>query len=187
LAENQGSDFQREVTQKPVTFVPIGQIAGEKVLWKRDIKRGIIHKEVTVEERITNIRIFQYNVETQKLMSLIPLKMLPDVVIQNSRRSSQSTGSGVYSYGVYTGSRSGTSRTIGDVVIMKNGVIYTRLRNVVDPQGVKQLINRLKKEVAAAQKQAPLRLRAPGIVCKSCGTKLPPGSNFCNKCGSVQG
>jgi hypothetical protein len=159
------------------------------VLWKRDLKRGIIHREVVVEERITNVRIFQYNVETQKLVSLIPLKIQPDVIVENSRRSSQSTGSGMYSYGVYTGSRTGTSRTIGDVVIMKDGVIYTRLRNVPDPQGVKQLINTLKRELAEAQKQTPPRLgpAAPGIQCKNCGTELPAGSNFCNKCGSIQG
>jgi hypothetical protein len=94
------------------------------------------------------------------------------------------------------GSRTGTSRAIGDVVIMKNGVINTKLSNVADPQGIKQLINTLKREVEAAQKQTPLtqtaismRAKAPtatGIFCKSCGTELPAGSNFCNKCGSVQ-
>jgi hypothetical protein len=87
-------------------------------------------------------------------------------------------------------------RAIGDVIIMKNGVINTKLGNVADPRGIKQLINTLKREVAAAHEQTPLKPRpismktkssvTSGIFCKSCGTELPAGSNFCNKCDAVQ-
>jgi hypothetical protein len=182
--------------QKPVRFIPIGQIPTEKVLWHRDIKRGIIHKQVIIEERITNIRILRYNVETHTLLSQISLRSNPDVLVANSRRSSQSYGTGLYGGGTFMGSRTGTSLAIGDVVIMENGVINTELRNVADPDGIKQLINTLKREVEADQKQTLLRqgpismkAKAPtatAIFCKNCGTELPAGSNFCNKCGSVQ-
>jgi hypothetical protein len=191
-----GTNLQQDVKQKPVAFIPIGQILTERVLWHRDIRRGIIHKEVIIEERITNMRIFRYNVETHTLLSQITLKSNPDVIVANSRRRSQSSGGGLYGGGTFVSSRVGTSRSFGDVVIMKDGVINTKLSNVADPQGVKQLINTLKREVAAAQKQTLLRQRpipmmvkrptARGILCKNCGTQLPVGSNFCNKCGAIQ-
>lgn len=191
------TDLQQDVNGKPVRFVPIGQVPGERVLWQRNLTRGIIHKQVIIEERITNVRIIRYNVETHTLLSQIGWKLKPDVFVANLRRSSQSLGSGLYSEGVYAGSRTGTSRTIGDVIIMNNGVINTKLSGVADPQGVEQLINTLKRESAAAQKQALLRQgpvsmeakgpAATGTFCKNCGTELPAGSNFCNKCGSIQG
>jgi hypothetical protein len=143
-----GTDLQQDVKQRPVSFIPVGQIQGERLVWQRNLSRGIIHRHVTIQERITNIRILQYNVETDKLISQVALKDQPDVVVTNSRRSSESLGSGVYTSGVYTGRRTGTSRSIGDVLIMKDGVIYTKLSNVVDPQGVRQIINTLKQETA---------------------------------------
>ena len=192
--ENQSSTGLQQ--ESPVRFVPIGQIPGERVLWHRDIKRGIIHRHVVIAERITNLRILRYNVETQQLLSQISLKSNPDVLVANSRRSTQSYGTGVYGGGTLMGSRTGTSRTIGDVVIMKNGVINTKLTSVADPQGVKQLINTLKREVATAQKQdmlrqgpLPTQARPPlatVIFCRNCGSQLLADSNFCNKCGTVQ-
>jgi hypothetical protein len=129
-------------------------------------------------------------------MSEISLRSNPDVVVENSRRRSQGYGGGLYGNGVYMGNRSGSSREIGDILIVKDGAINTKLSNVVDPQGVKRIIDTLKREIAAAQKQV-LPGRAPisvspavpavnGTTCKSCGAELPTGSNFCNKCGSIQ-
>lgn len=153
-----------------MTFVPIGTVPGEKVLWQRDLTRGIIHKQVTVQERITNMRITRYEVETHKFDQL-PTKNNFDVIVQNSRRSSQSYGGGSfvssYGMGVYSGSRSGTSRTIGDVVMLNNGVVLTRLRDVVDPQGVKQLINTIKREAKTLEKSTPPRPSANAQALKS--------------------
>jgi len=181
---------------KPASFVPVGQIPGETVLWRRDITRGTLRKRIIVQEWITNVRIFRYDIEGQRLLSQIALKSMPDVLVENTRRRSQSYGSGLYSEGVYTSSRSGTSHEIGDVLIMKDGVISTKLSSVVDPQGLKRLIDTVKREVTTPQGTSvgtspPIRgvnlHSTVGTFCVKCGTQLPAGSNFCNKCGSVQG
>ena len=165
------------------------------MLWQRNLRRGILHKKVIIAERITNMRIVQYNVETKKIVQ-VPLVWNPDVIVSGSSRRSHSQGYGLYGGGAFVGDRTGISQSIGDVVIMKNGKICARLRNVADPQGVKQLINTLKKERAEAQKQHPMRPLSSsmgpvvpsdkGAFCINCGVQLPDGSNFCNKCGAVQ-
>jgi len=141
-------------TRTNVTFIPPERVPNERILWSRDIKRGIIHKQVTVQERITNKRIFQYDVGTHKF-SQISMGGSFDVVISNPHRDSQSYGGGMYGGGVYTGSRSGTSRTIGCVDVMKDGVRYIRFINVADPQGLKQLINTVRHEVKSAEPSYP--------------------------------
>jgi len=136
-------------TRTNVVFIPPERVPNERILWSRDIKRGIIHKQVTVQERITNKRIFQYDVGTHKF-SQISMAGNFDVVISNPHRDSQSYGGGMYGGGVYTGSRSGTSRTIGCLDVLKDGVRYIRFSKVSDPQGLKQLINTVKHEVKSA-------------------------------------
>lgn len=152
-----------------MTFVPPEQVPNEKILWKRDLTRGIIHKQVTVQEGITNKRIFQHNVETHQF-SQVSMSGNFDVVVSNARPHSQSYGGGLYGGGVYTGSRSGTSRTIGCVDIMKDGVRYIRLSNVIDPQGVKQLINTIKREVKSV---APTKPTRPLTAAQSASQKHP--------------
>jgi hypothetical protein len=133
-------------------FTPISQVPDERTVWYRDLTRGAINKHVVVEERITNIRIFQHNVETGQFVQ-VALKDQLDAVVLNARRDSQSMGGGSFVYsgmGAYMGYRTGVSQTVGDVTILKEGKILMTLKNVAHPSGVKQLINTIKREMKNA-------------------------------------
>jgi hypothetical protein len=158
---NQGIDeiipeqARKEVKQVNST-IPLAD--GETLLWHRESKRGLIHKEVTVEEAVTNKRALKYDVVNKQVVAQIGISHFPEVVVMNFHRVNDSLGGGVFltprmfglpglgGFGVYVGPRRGNLKIFGDVSFMKDGKVVLTFENVKDPQGIRQLVAALERE-----------------------------------------
>ena len=69
---------------------------GENILWHRESSRGLIHKEVTMEESVTNKRCLKYDVENKRVVAQIGINHWPEVVVMNMHRVNDSIGGGVF-------------------------------------------------------------------------------------------
>lgn len=131
---------------------------GENILWHRESSRGLIHKEVTLEEAVTNKRCLKYDPENKRVVAQIGINHWPEVVVMNMHRVNDSVGGGVFltprmlglpglrGLGVYGGPRRGYLKVFGDVSFMKDGKTVLIFENVKDPQGVRQLVEALKRQ-----------------------------------------
>ena len=111
-----------------------------------------------MEEAVTNKRCVKYDVQTEQIIAQIGIHYLPQIVVMNVRRINDSLGRGVFltprmfglpglgGLGVYGGPRRGYLKVFGDVSIMREGKVVITFENVKDPQGVRQLIEALKRE-----------------------------------------
>ena len=132
--------------------------AGENILWHRNSTRGLLHKEVTMEEAVTNKRCLKYDVEKREIIAQIGINHQPDAVVMNVHRVNDSVGGGVFStprmfglpglggFGVYGGPRRGNIKIFGDVSIMSEGKVVMTFENIASPQGLRFLIETLKRE-----------------------------------------
>ena len=145
-----------ETNQQVNSRIPLAP--DESILWHKESSRGLIHKEVMVEEAVTNKRCLKYDVQTRQVVAQIGINHLPQVIIMNIRRINDSLGGGVFltprmfglpglgGFGVYGGPRRGNLKMFGDVSIMNEGKVVMTFENVKDPQGVRQLIEALKRD-----------------------------------------
>jgi len=136
--------------------IPLAE--GETILWHRELTHGLIHKEVVMEEAVTNKRCLKYDVENKQIVAQVGIEHRPDVVVMNMHRQNDSLGGGVFltprmfglpglgGFGVYGGPRRGNIRMFGDVSIMSEGKIAMTFQNVQAPQGLRFLIESLKRE-----------------------------------------
>ena len=168
---------------KPQITSSIPLIEGETILWHRDSKHGVIHKEVTLEEAVTNKRCLKYDVQNRRIVAQIGIENMPEVVIMNVHRVNDSLGGGIFltprmlglpglPIGLYGGPRRGNLKISGDVSLMVNGNVVMTFENVNSPQGLKQLIQALKRErmgpirrVWAAQRMGRPFQRFDGQFC----------------------
>ena len=118
---------------------------GESIAWELNIKEGIIHRHVEKAYAITNQRVLAIDAINNRVAISLPLRQT-DLVVMDRRTASQSAGSGVYNSGVYAGTRSGSSRSIGTLVFMAQGIERIRLGGVADPEGVKNLFYSIRRE-----------------------------------------
>jgi len=143
-----------DTTHQVASSIPLA--GGENILWHRDSTRGIIHKEIRLEEAVTNKRCLKYDVQNHQLVAQVGIENMPEVVIMNVHRVNDSLGGGVFltprmfglpglPFGLYGGPRRGKLKISGDVSIMVDGNIVMTFENVNDPQGVRQLIQALKR------------------------------------------
>ena len=159
------SDTVQQVNSKiPLT-------SDESILWHKESSRGLIHKEVIVEEAVTNKRCLKYDVQTGQIIAQIGINHLPQIVVMNIRRINDSLGGGVFltprmfglpglgGLGVYGGPRRGYLKVFGDVSIMNEGKVVMTFEDVKDPQGVRQLIEALKRESSAWNRRNLLAAR----------------------------
>jgi len=141
---------------KPQITSSIPLIEGETILWHRDSKHGVIHKEVTLEEAVTNKRCLKYDVQNRRIVAQIGIENMPEVVIMNVHRVNDSLGGGIFltprmlglpglPIGLYGGPRRGNLKISGDVSLMVNGNVVMTFENVNSPQGLRQLIQALKR------------------------------------------
>jgi len=133
-------------------------VDGETILWHRESTRGLIHKEVTTEDAVTNKRVLKYDVETKRILAQIGIIHWPEVVVMNVHRVNDSLGGGVFltprmfgfpglgGLGLYGGPRHGNLKVFGDVSFMNEGKVVLTFENVKAPQGVKQLVEALKRQ-----------------------------------------
>jgi hypothetical protein len=128
----------------------------ETILWHRDSTQGVVHKEIILEEAVTNKRCLKYDVPNRRIVAQVGIKNMPEVVIMNVRRVNDSLGGGMFliprmlglpglPLGLYGGPRRGNLKIFGDVSLMVKGNIVMTLENVKDLQGLRQLIQALKR------------------------------------------
>jgi len=130
---------------------------GETILWHRDSKHGLIRKEVTLEEAVTNKRCLKYDVQNKRIVAQVGIENMPEVVIMNVHRVNDSLGGGIFltprmiglpalPFGLYGGPRRGNLKISGDASFMLNGNVVMTFENVNSPQGLRQLVQALKRE-----------------------------------------
>lgn len=143
-----------ETNSQIVSNIPL--IEGETILWHRESTHGIIHKEVTFEEAVTNKRCIKYDVPNKQIAAQVGIENMPEIVIMNVHRVNDSLGGGIFltprmlglpglPLGIYGGPRRGNIKVFGDVSLMVNGKMVMTFANINDPQGLRQLIQALKR------------------------------------------
>lgn len=180
-------------------------VQGEQIEWQLDFKEGIINRHAKSTAMITNARVIFIDRLNARVTQSLLIKDT-EVAIMNRHTVSNSAGGGTYYRGFYNSSRSGTSRTIGTLIFMVNGVTRITLGGVGDPQGVKNLFTAIKKQITKVNQERsrppPVRRTASVTArisspdnskldkdvkyCPNCGTELSIDSSFCNKCGRAQ-
>ncbi|MGI0083495.1 MAG: hypothetical protein ACREBQ_00265 [Nitrososphaerales archaeon] len=115
-------------------------LSGEQVLWKRTFSKGIIHKEATLTEMITNLRVLCIDDLQQVIVRAAPLGSAT-IAVTNTRRDYSGVHTGFERYGAYTGVSRGSGVTIGNVQVFVQGRIVLTLSNIRDPFGLKRLID----------------------------------------------
>jgi len=150
IAEQSNTENKPQIT----SYIPLTE--GETILWHRDSTHGLIHKEVIAEEAVTNKRCLKYDVTNQRVVGQVGIENMPEVVIMNVHRVNDSLGGGIFltprmlglpglPLGVYGGPRRGNLKIFGDVNLMVKGNMVMTFENVKDPQGLRQLIQALKR------------------------------------------
>lgn len=128
---------------------------GETVLWHHRVKG--FFGGTKRDWLITNYRVIFIDYKANQVLQL-PLKYV-DVVVMNARSDYQSEGVGVFvgvpasiASGMGFLRRQGSSRRIGDLVFLLNGQILLAFCNVLDPSGVKRLIEQVKRQLYGKEK-----------------------------------
>jgi hypothetical protein len=161
IAENPSPELQQVQSSIPLND-------GERILWHKETTQGLVHKEVLMEEAVTNKRCLKYDTESKQVVAQIGINHWPEVVIMNVHRVNDSLGGGVFltprmfglrglgSFGVYGGPRRGLLKVFGDISFLGEGKVIMTFENVKDPQGVRQLVEALKRQEGF---QRPARVR----------------------------
>jgi len=181
---------------------------GEEFIWSHSEQKGILHKHLSSLWAITNFRIFIYDGESNQVTGLLMMSDLEDIVVMNTHRVFNSTRAGTYGsiargFGISTGSSTGKSVTVGDILFMSHGQPIITWGGITDPTGLKRLTTAIQKElypknlnklqgtttnavptvgVTPSQNISPVHDKS---VCLNCGTKNYAGSSFCSKCGRI--
>jgi len=169
----------------------------EILLWYRTETKGLVHKNITWIDAITNYRIFQYNFENPGANYVI-LTSLDDIAVTNRYRVSAGQN-----YGFFTGQRYGSMRSgfynstgnskstsIGDVVFLANGRPFIKFNQVGDPSGMVKLVESARKHlrdlqrIVARTEKKTVSNEINTIFCPDCNFSNPTSSKYCNQCGS---
>jgi len=138
------------------SMIPLDE--GESILWHKETTKGLLHKEVVLEEAVTNKRCVKFDPVTRRVTAQIGITHWPEVVVMNLHRVNDSLGGGVFltprmfglpglgGFGVYGGPRRGVLKISGDLSFLSEGKVVMTFENVKDPQGVKQLVQALKRQ-----------------------------------------
>jgi hypothetical protein len=81
-----------------------------------------------------------------RVMVSIPIRDA-DLVVTDRHSSGTSIGGGTYHEGMSSSVRTNTSKSVGTIIFMTNGVERIKLGGIGDPDGVKNLFNSIKREV----------------------------------------
>ena len=137
----------------------------------------MIHKEVTVEEAVTNKRCLKFDATKKQVIGQVGIESMPEVVIMNLHRVNDSLGGGIFltprmlglpwlPFGAYGGPRRGKLKIFGDVSLMVDGRVVLTFENVKDPQGVRQLIQALKREGLGPMRQRRRRFMGSPLTAR---------------------
>jgi hypothetical protein len=89
ISENAPTEIQHIQSSIPL-------LEGENILWHKETTQGLVHKEVVMEEAVTNKRCLKYDTKSQRLVGQIGITHWPEVVIMNVHRVNDSLGGGVF-------------------------------------------------------------------------------------------
>jgi hypothetical protein len=173
---------------------------GEELLWINRKTEGIVNKHLRWLEALTNFRAIYYDFDKHD-SGRIPLNFVDDVIVRNQRATSESNRFGTFTASTSTFAvtempdREG-SRTIGDVLFMRNGNPIVTFVQVSDPYRLarlaKAVISQLFLSVKSSKTQLPIvegtvieaKTSAKGEpICSYCSTVNQIGSKFCSTCG----
>lgn len=159
------TEDEKKIVEKATAVYPkfYDILQGEQVLWRHNITKGIIHKEVVAEWMITNhramIRMPITNENPTPKIAYVGHSISESVVMNQFRRSQGNrVGNfvGAYGGGGFAGVSSGISSSkgmsYGDLVFLANGKEVFRFRGISDPNGVNRLVKALKKQLLQSKK-----------------------------------
>lgn len=172
--------------------ISLNEKLGEKPLWTAEEKKGFLKEPIVYY--LTNYRIMCIDPSEEKSM-VFPLNYV-DIVVMNSHRDSSRKGIGGFTslvggIGIGGFQSHGQSVTVGDVNFMCQGEIIVTIPNVVDPNGLKNFVNQLKKSMIQRLENLEVsennKSNSNGNkICKNCGKiEDEPDVNLCRKCGQV--
>ena len=118
----------------------------ERIAWEKDFKEGLIHRHVERAYVITNRRVIALDMVAGRVMVSIPIRDA-DLVVMDRHSSGTSVGGGTYHEGMSSSVRTNTSKSVGTIIFMTNGVERIKIGGIGDPDGVKNLFNSIKREV----------------------------------------
>ena len=175
----------------------------EETIWCRINHDGVVNRKLKNFEVVTNYRIYFMDCTQDEFRDGV--KVLTsyylanaDVVVNNSKRVSNSTRTGSYAgvglrgirSGTYGGTSNSQSQTIGDVSIMNEGIEEYTFYGVLDPQGLKNILKSIFKNQSQFRKKCDkyIDLATGGVSsndvpCPKCNSGNPKNSKFCNDCG----
>lgn len=118
-------------------------LEGESIVWHNLLTEGVINKQATWLDVITNYRILEYSFK-QHGANFVTFSALDDVVVMNQKRISQSNGQGSYGRSKYHIAGTSTSRstgiTVGDIVFVSQGKPIITFHQIQDPRGLVKLV-----------------------------------------------
>ncbi len=137
-------------------------LEGERILWQHIVTKGIFNKEIVEVWRITDFRAFLGVPKTKTYMapkvavdvtvSGVGLAVC-DTVVMNQHRKSQGSRVGTFTgvsgggfVGTGVSSSESTSSTYGDLIFLFKGKEVFRFRSISDPNGVRRMIEAIKRE-----------------------------------------
>jgi len=141
---------------------PSFPLEGEQILWMHTVTKGIFNKEIIARWVITNLRAVvsipqgKYYLgketgfpTTAKIVGLATC----DTVVMNQHRSSKGNRVGTFTgvsgrsfVGTSMSSTSSQSSSYGDLVFLVKGKESFRFQGISDPNGVRRLIETIKKQ-----------------------------------------
>jgi hypothetical protein len=155
---------------------------GERLLWKNEVKAGIINRRVTETQIVTTQRVMKNNYT-------IRLEDIIDIVATNQQRISNSQFTGYrpkYSFTSF-GTSTSRSKTIGDVIFFHNNG-ETDFSQIENPQNISRIVKAARNKILAHLKETQKAEKAQTkkrIHCKNCGKNKEDKSLFCNNCGTA--
>jgi Double zinc ribbon len=162
----------------------------EEIIWyNMETGKGESNnKTVKLLQAITKFRIFEHNYYTtmSKMMLLSDLK---EPIIMNQKTKTFGTAS----IGTLTRTRQPisdveannmSSKTVGDVVFMKEGKPFITFSQVSKPDEVVRVAQDTKAQIFPLPRNLNKTSKSKIITCLHCNTVNPAGAKFCNMCSS---
>jgi hypothetical protein len=122
----------------------------EHIIWTKSVYQGFWHKKMVKTWVITNERILLWSNIGCYIMEELALENITDVLVVNQQHQSNSSFN-VYSSGMkhsryMSGSSRSMSQAVGDVLILHdNGIPFSSLCGISDPNSIVKLIKSLVK------------------------------------------
>lgn len=161
----------------------LSALGEERILWKGELATGWIWKRVVKALYLTNMRA--------SAGATVMLKDVDAIVVANKHQITEYRGSS-HRYDYIWSNRLGfqqhnlqsTSKTIGDVIFMRDGQAAVTFYGIEDPDGVAELARAARGNIQDILNSIGNEGRAEQIICLKCNYSNLPDSRFCNSCGN---